>query len=71
MTPTYFETVEDADGNVFDVFWTPVPRSTTVNFAALDLSSGTQPSATDSRAVARPIATEVQAAVADGRLVLR
>jgi len=70
MTPRYIETAEDADGNVFDVFWHPVPRAATVNFATLDLSVGTQPSAADSRAVAKPVAAEVQAAVADGRLDL-
>ena len=70
MTPRYIETVEDADGNVFDIFWCPVPRAATANFATLDLTSGTLPSAADSRAVAKPVATETQAAVADGRLVL-
>ena len=70
MTPRYIETVEDADGNVFDVFWCPVPRAATANFATLDLTSGTLPSAADSRAVARPIGLALQAAVADGSLVL-
>jgi hypothetical protein len=70
MTPTYIETVEDAEGNVFDVFLVPVPRAAVANFATLDLSSGTQPSAADSRAVAKPVAAEAQAAIADGRLVL-
>jgi hypothetical protein len=70
MTPTYIESVEDADGNAFDVFLVPVPRPAVANFATLDLSSGTQPSAADSRAVAKPVAAEAQAAIADGRLVL-
>lgn len=70
MTTRYIESVENDAGDVFDVFRVAVPRASTVALAALDLSSGTQPSATDSRAIARPVAEEAQAAVADGRLVL-
>jgi hypothetical protein len=66
----YVETVESDDGDVYDVFTIAVPRDATVNFATLDLTSGTLPSAADSRAVAKPVAAETQAAVADGRLVL-
>lgn len=66
----YTETVESDEGDLYDVFTIAVPRAAVASFAALDLSSGTQPSAADSRAVARPVAAEVQAAVADGRLVL-
>ena len=66
----YVETVESDDGDVYDVFTIAVPRAATVNFATLDLTSGTLPSAADSRAVAKPVAAETQAAVADGRLVL-
>ena len=66
----YVETVESDDGDVYDVFTIAVPRSATTSFAALDLTSGTQPSAADSRAVAKPVATETQDAVAAGRLVL-
>ena len=67
MSARYIETSEN---EVFDIFRVAVPRASTVALAALDLSSGTQPSAADSRAIARPVAAEAQAAVADGRLVL-
>ena len=66
----YVETVESDDGDVYDVFTIAVPRDATVNFATLDLTSGTLPSAADSRAVARPIGLALQDAVADGSLVL-
>ena len=67
----YIETVQDGETReTFDVFRVAVPRSATTSFAALDLTSGTQPSAADSRAVARPVAAETQAAVAAGQLVL-
>lgn len=66
----YVETVENDEGDLYDVFTIAVPRASTVNFSTLDLSSGTLPSDADSRAVAKPVAAETQAAVAAGRLVL-
>lgn len=38
--------------------------------AAIDLSSATQPDAATSRALARPLVAAIQAAIADGALVL-
>ena len=70
MTARYIETSENDAGEIFDIFRVSVPRASTVALAALDLGSGTQPSESDSRAIARPVAEEVQAAVADGRLIL-
>lgn len=70
MTVRYIESVENDAGETFDVFRVAVPRASTATLATLDLNSATLPSATDSRAIARPVAAEVQAAVADGRLVL-
>ena len=54
MSARYIETSENDAGEVFDIFRVAVPRASTVALAALDLSSGTQPSAADSRAIARP-----------------
>ena len=70
MTPRYIETVEDADGNVFDVFSCPVPRAATADLNAADLGSPTGVTPTLARSVAVPVAAETQDAVADGRLVL-
>lgn len=38
--------------------------------AAIDLSSATQPDAATSRSLARPLVAAIQAAIADGTLVL-
>ena len=38
--------------------------------AAIDLSSATQPDAATSRSLARPLVAAIQAAIADGSLVL-
>jgi hypothetical protein len=66
----YLETIENDAGDVFDVFRVCVARSTVQTYAAVDLSSGTTPSAAESRLVARPIAEAAQEAVASGALVL-
>lgn len=66
----YIQTVESDEGDVYDVFTIAVPRASTVNFSTLDLSIGTLPNVSDSRAVAKPVAAETQAVVASGRLVL-
>ena len=67
----YIESAQDGETReTYDIFRVAVPRSSTISLASADLSSGTQPGVADSRALARPIAAEIQAAASDGRLVL-
>lgn len=67
---TFVELVRSGEtGQLYGHFSMLVPIESMQNFNGLDLSSGTQPSATDSRAVAKPIAVETQRAVTAGELV--
>lgn len=67
---TFVEVVQSGEtGQVYGLFLLLVPIESLQNFNGLDLSSGTQPSAADSRAVAKPIAVETQRAVLAEELV--
>lgn len=68
---TFVEVVYSGEtGDAYGRFLVLVPMASLQNFNTLDLSSGTQPSAADSRAVAKPIAVETQRAVSAGQLVI-